>query len=247
MEGKHPPQYSLVSEIMVFFFIHLNHKKNTVFSFVNFFYTSVTQNITHERKAMANPFMVTSSGYGMSLPEASKRVYTSLDSIDNVATSEERCASHDHSKENNLNSQDMSFVYSRESDRFGEGCAFSDSRLSQVFRQKESDSMNKRRKNSPFVQKELEKYSDLANSRKTFSNEEVVTILSQYKHNPKEQHPLYSTTATEYGSKKPSLATFQNVRQGLSQKFSHSFNRTMFHDEGLNASITKSRIHDSLI
>ncbi|KAL3810140.1 hypothetical protein ACHAXA_005289 [Cyclostephanos tholiformis] len=197
---------------------------------------------------MANPFMVTSNGYGMSLPEPSKRVYTSpVDSIDKVAASGERSVSQDQSKENNLNSQDTSFVYARESDRFGEGCPFSDSLLSQVFRQKESDSMNKRRKNSPFVQKELEKYSDLANSTKTFSNEEVTKILSQYKHNPKEQHPLYSTTATEYGSKKPSMATFQNVRQGLSQKFSHSFNRTMFHDEGLNTSIPKSRIHDSLI
>jgi hypothetical protein len=202
-----------------------------------------------ERKAMTNPFMVTSNEcYGMSLPEASKRVYTSpVDGNNKVLTSEERGVSNDLSNENHSTSQDMSFVYSRESDRFGEGCAFSESSLSRVFRLKESDSMNKRRKNSPFVQKELEHYSDPSNSSKIFSKEDVVEILSQYNHNPKVQHPLYHTTATEYGSKKPSLATFQNVRHGLSQKFSHSFNRTMFHDGGLNASITKSKIHDSLV
>jgi hypothetical protein len=58
---------------------------------------------------------------------------------------------------------------------------------------------------------------------------------------------LYATTANDYGLKKPSQATFQNVRHGVSQKFSTSFNRILFRDEGLNASITKSRIHDSLI
>ncbi|KAL3799402.1 hypothetical protein ACHAW5_010074 [Stephanodiscus triporus] len=198
---------------------------------------------------MTNPFMVTSNEcYGMSLTEASKRVYTSpVNGNDNAAASEERGVSQDPSKENNSTSQDMTFVYSRESDRFGEGCAFSNSLLSQVFRLKKSDSMNKRRKNSPFVQKELEQYSDPSKSSKTFSKEEVAEILSQYNHNPKVQHPLYHTTASEYGAKKPSQATFQNVRHGLSQKFSHSFNRTMFHDEGLNASITKSKIHDSLL
>lgn len=129
----------------------------------------------------------------------------------------------------------MSFVYSRESDRFGEGCEFSDSLLSEVFRLKESDSMNKRRKHSPFVQKEL---ADCVQRSSNFI---------AYNHNPKVHHPLYHTTATEYGSKKPSEATFQNVRHGLSQQFSQSFNRTMFHNEGLNAAITKSKVHDSLV
>lgn len=194
----------------------------------------------------SNPFMVTSNEcYGMSLPEASKRVYISpvgsISSIGNVQGDE-------LSKENkDLSKQDMSFVYSRESDRFGEGCEFSDSLLSEVFRLKESDSMNKRRK---FIQKELLTNcttDQSTNSSRTISKEEVSEILSQYNHNPKVQHPLYHTTATEYGSKKPSEATFQNVRHGLSQQFSQSFNRTMFHNEGLNAAITKSKVHDSLV
>ena len=194
----------------------------------------------------SNPFMVTSNEcYGMSLPEASKRVYISpvgsISSIGNVQGDE-------LSKENkDLSKQDMSFVYSRESDRFGEGCEFSDSLLSEVFRLKESDSMNKRRK---FLQKELLTNcttDQSTNSSRTISKEEVSEILSQYNHNPKVQHPLYHTTSTEYGSKKPSEATFQNVRHGLSQQFSQSFNRTMFQNEGLNAAITKSKVHDSLV
>lgn len=204
----------------------------------------------------SNPFMVTSNEcYGMSLPEASKRVYTSpvhsssSSSSSSISSSIGNVQGDELSKENKeVSKQDMSFVYSRESDRFGEGCEFSDSLLSEVFRLKESDSMNKRRKHSPFVQKELADCADQAtNSSRTISKEEVTEILSQYNHNPKVQHPLYHTTATEYGSKKPSEATFQNVRHGLSQQFSQSFNRTMFHNEGLNAAITKSKVHDLLV
>ena len=200
----------------------------------------------------SNPFMVTSNEcYGMSLPEASKRVYTSPvhSSSSSNSSSSGNVQGDVLSKENKeVSKQDMSFVYSRESDRFGEGCEFSDSLLSEVFRLKESDSMNKRRKHSPFVQKEQADCTDQATtSSRTISKEEVTKILAQYNHNPKVQHPLYHTTATEYGSKKPSEATFQNVRHGLSQQFSQSFNRTMFHNEGLNAAITKSKVHDSLV
>ena len=146
--------------------------------------------------------------------------------------------------------QDMSFLYSRESDRFGEGSTFSDSALSQVFRLKPSDSMNKRRKNSAFVKQLGSRGNNNGSSdsaSKIVPKEEVNEILSQYNHNPKEQNPLFVTTANEYGRKRPTQATYQNnVRHGMSQKFSQSFNRTMFRDEGLNSAMTRSNIHDSL-
>ena len=189
---------------------------------------------------MSNPFMVTSNEcYGMSLREASKRA-PYLSPVDNdkevPATAEEKSST-------SSPSQDLSFLYSRESDRFGEGTSFSDSSLSRVFRLKESDSMSKRRKNSVFVKKQI---GPSTSTSKTVPKEEVKDILSQYKHNPKNQNPLYATSANEIGLKKPSSATYPTERHGMSQKFSQSFNRTMFRDEGLNSSMTKSNIHDLL-
>ncbi|KAL3769172.1 hypothetical protein ACHAWU_001240 [Discostella pseudostelligera] len=198
---------------------------------------------------MSNPFMVTSNEcYGMSLREASKRVYASpVSSVEaaSVAASGRDAFSEPTGEKLPSNNHDVSFLYSRESDRYGDGCQFSDSVLSHVFRLKESDTMNKRRKSSIVLQQSQN--ADVPASSKTYSKEEVSEILSQYNHSPKKQHPLYGTTANEYGLKKPSQATFQNVRNGVSQKFSKSFNRILFRDEGLNTSIPKSRIHDSLI
>lgn len=199
---------------------------------------------------MANPFMVTSNEcYGMSLPDASKRVtYTSpiAEGASEQPTHSTGCGALPGltAEEASNSIQDLSFLYSRESDRFGEGTTFSDSSLSQVFRLKESDSMNKRRKNSVFV-KQLGNNSDELPS-KTLPKEQVAEILSKYNHNPKAQNPLYVTTANGYGSKPPTSATYTTERHGLSQKFSQSFNRTMFRDEGLNSSMTKSNIHDLL-
>ena len=203
---------------------------------------------------MTNPIYFTSNEcYGMSLPEASKRASSFTSPAENETdscgeSSSKGCgALPGMTKDKSMPSEshDLSFLYSRESDRFGEGTTFSDSSLSQVFRLKESDSMNKRRKNSVFVKQQCTSDAPTSSSR-TVSKEEVNEIMAQYHHNPKDQNPLYATTANEYGKKKPSAATYSTERHGLSQKFSQSFNRTMFRDEGLNASMTKSNIHDLL-
>ena len=185
----------------------------------------------------------------MSLSEASKR-YETTSNEESESTS---CNSNDNNKgcgalpgmeeENEVNTQDLSFLYSRESDSFGKGTPFSDSSLSKVFRLEKSAAMNKRRKNSAFA-KQLDNSS--ATTSKTIPKEEVNKILSQYNHSPKNENPLYSTTANEFGLKRPTQATYTNVRYGMSQKFSQSFNRTMFRDEGLTSSLTRSNIHDSL-
>lgn len=204
-----------------------------------------------------NPFLVTSNEcYGMSLPEASKRASFVSPEIESSREEEAPAESNSNNgcgalpgmAEENSNppsQQDLSFLYSRESDRFGEGSTFSDSSLSQVFRLKESDSMNKRRKNSVFVKKQLCN-SDAPASSKTVPKDEVSKILSQYNHNPKDQNPLYVTTANQYGHKRPNAASVPSVRHGTSQRFSQSFNRTMFRDEGLKCTLSKSTVHDLL-
>jgi len=194
--------------------------------------------------------MTTSNeSYGMSLSEASKRYETTS----NEKSESTSCNSNDNNKgcgalpgmeeENEVNTQDLSFLYSRESDSFGKGTPFSDSSLSKVFRLEKSAAMNKRRKNSAFA-KQVDNSAN--NTSKTIPKEEVNKILSQYNHSPKNENPLYSTTANEFGLKRPTQATYTNVRYGMSQKFSQSFNRTMFRDEGLTSSLTRSNIHDSL-
>lgn len=197
--------------------------------------------------------MITSNkSYGMSLPEASKRAsYPSPIESGNHKAQEvadlcnKGCGALPGMTTEEKRSQDLSFLYSRESDRFGEGTTFSDSSLSQVFRLKESDSMNKRRQNSVFVNP-ICNISDAPILSKTVPKEEVDKIISSYNHDPKSQNPLYATSANDYGKKAPSAATYTTERHGLSKKFSQSFNRTMFRDEGLNASMTKSNIHDLL-
>lgn len=190
----------------------------------------------------ANPFMVTSnSAFGRSLSEASK-------SASYISPAENEAAQSQSAQTEEKSGPDLSFLYSRESDRLGEGTSFSDSALSEVFRLKESDSMSKRRKNSIFVKQQFGggPSAEAASASKTVSKEQADELLRNYNHNPKEQNPLYSTTANEYGLKPLSESTITTERHGLSQKFSQSFNRTMFRDEGLNASMTKSNIHDLL-
>ena len=82
-----------------------------------------------------NPFMLRSNdSYGMSLQEACRRA-TSMDIKRHSDKGPQKTC------------QETSSLYSRESDRIGEGVPYSDSTLSRVLRQRESDSMNKRRKN----------------------------------------------------------------------------------------------------
>jgi hypothetical protein len=178
-----------------------------------------------------NPFMVTSNEcYGLA-----------LHSLNNA-----KAFPMQNSSERGSSSHDLSFLMTRESDRFGEGCSYSDNALSAVFRQQVSDSMNKRRKNTLFATPFCSESPSCEPASKTIPKEEVKDIISHYNHKPKEQNPLYLTEANEFGLRKPSEASYTTARYGLSQKFSQSFNRTMFRDEGLNASMTKSKIHDQL-
>ena len=57
---------------------------------------------------------------------------------------------------------------------YGDGCQFSDSVLSHVFRLKESDTMNKRRKSSIVLQQSQN--ADVPASSKTYSKEEAMEV-----------------------------------------------------------------------
>ena len=192
---------------------------------------------TESKTERLNPFMVTTNeGYGLSLHSIKD---ANIRPDENTTEPNENQTS-----STNDSSHDLSFLMTRESDRFGEGCSYSDNALSAVFRQQASHSMNKRRKDTLFATPCSD--SLVEPNSKVIPKEEVKEILSHYDHKPKEQNPLYSTQANEFGLRKPSEASYTTARYGLSQKFSQSFNRTMFRDEGLNASMTKSKIHDHL-
>ncbi|KAL5014671.1 hypothetical protein ScPMuIL_008941 [Solemya velum] len=57
------------------------------------------------------------------------------------------------------------------------------------------------------------------------------------------QHPMYRTSATEYGSKAPSVHTMPTCFHGRSQKFSlHLGTCGMYKNHSLNTALDQSRI-----
>ena len=73
--------------------------------------------------------------------------------------------------------------------------------------------------------------SSSSNAKPT--KEEIEQALASYRHNPKEEDPLYMTTANEIGRNAPSYATYTKATKGRSQTFSNSFNCVMYTDESL--------------
>ena len=134
---------------------------------------------------------------------------------------------------------DLSFQYSRESDSIGNHLKHSDSSLAQVLSQKESlreISARKRLNN-----RQDESISIVPKGE--FENAEQ--FLQSYNHNPKHEEPLYTTTANEYGIKKPSMAT-HNSKMFPKREVLKSFNGIMFKDQGLNTALTRSNVHGQL-
>ena len=165
----------------------------------------------------------TSSSYGLSVA-----------ALQELASSPTKDCSRDNGRNDNgkvNGGYDLSFLYSRESDRFGEGIEHSDSALAAIMGTKRSKSAAARRRNGQTAE-QLDT-GNVDNSKKPLSKEEIERTLASYNHNPKEEEPLYTTTANEYGRKKPSHATHLAESRARSQKFSNSFQGSMYSNEGL--------------
>jgi len=146
---------------------------------------------------------------------------------------------------------DMSFLYSRESSRFGEGIDISDNKLAQLYASGPTKSETARLKGGDHKPPtDPQKYKDVSVEAwmQTIHDEkvDVERLLHSYNHDPKPQNPLYATTQNEFGIKKPTTATYTSERQARDQKFSNSYNSTMPRDQGLNCSLTKSNVHVEL-
>ena len=86
-----------------------------------------------------------------------------------------------------------------------------------------------------------------AETSRFVTRKNVKQMLANYNHNPLKEIPNYTTTSNQYGLSKMTEADVTQVRYGISQSFSKSFNNMMYIDEGLVTSHTKSNIHNSLI
>jgi len=139
---------------------------------------------------------------------------------------------------------DLSFQYSRESSNIGKNIKYSDSALAKVLSKTESLRELSRRKRI-----NLNVLDDICERRNKDSSDDKAendNFLENYKHSPKKEHPLYSTTANNYGIKQPTFATYNAKSLPKNQSFSKSFNNMMFRDLGLNTSMTKSNVHEQM-
>jgi len=184
-----------------------------------------------ELKEGANPFYVTSyqRGVGLSLIAELKCGAVQMDY---------------KGRERKEETNDLSFLFSRSSDSIGAGIPYSDSALSKVFRQKDSltDAVNRKSFNADLVQNE----DSRTLNRQQFNQEAVQEILMNYNHEPVVHHPLYTISSNEYGRNKPTPATFTSSRMSRNQAFSTSFNKIMPKGNGLNTSLSRSKVHSLL-
>ncbi len=135
----------------------------------------------------------------------------------------------------------LSFLYTRESDNIGAAIEGTQSSLAKAFEKKKP---KRKWESSRALGKDARRYV-IEDDESDFRRDEDA-ILDLYKHDPKVQNPLYTTTANDIGLKKPSKATHTTTMYARSQCFSKSFNRIMFQDQGLNTSLTRSNVHERL-
>ncbi len=175
-----------------------------------------------------NPFMITSNqSYGLQFDELKK---ATTDLFHNDLDEE----SDDNEQEDDsvTNESKIDFLYTRESDRIGEGVPCSQHpAVAQLPRALVPTTKRKKKKTTCDNHESASNGQSQSNIR---TQDQVKKILNSYHHNPKEESPLYSTTANMIGMKKPSVATYTVERHPRSQQFSKSYNQIMFRDHGLN-------------
>lgn len=171
----------------------------------------------------SNPFLATSNQtYGLSL--------VGLQEI--AAAKQQEGAPRQEPTLRDGKQHDLSFLYRRESDRIGEGIPNSDSALAAIMstRMPKRHTIGHTSSRSGTVSTQS---TQPTTSAEEPSKEEIEQALASYRHNPKQEDPLYTTTANEIGRKAPSYATYTVATMGRSQAFSNSFNGKMYTDESL--------------
>ena len=179
-----------------------------------------------------NPFLVTSNqSYGLSLNDQKSQ------------KSQFTTRRRETQKSTDSREYDLSFLYSRESDRTGQGISYSDSALAKVLLgQKTSLYETKKRRTINSTSNNAHTAVPHEMSTKP-TKEQIQRELKSYVHNPVQQNALYMTSSNAYGSKAPTEETYSAVCAARSQSFSSSFNRQMTRDQGLNTSMTRSKVH----
>jgi len=144
----------------------------------------------------------------------------------------------------------MSFLYSRSSNKIGQGIPLSDAKLAHLYASAPSKSSVARKLGHVGETSDAREYMNVSVvAYNTIQHQNIVPIekiLNSYSHEPKPQNPLYATTQNEHGIKKPTVATYTAERCARDQKFSASFNSNMPRDQGLNTSLTRSNCHSEL-
>lgn len=189
--------------------------------------SSPTCSTPKKAKPNSNPFLATSNQtYGLSLV-----------GLQELAARQQEDTLHQGTTSTSSTSggkqHDLSFLYRRESDRIGEGIPNSDSALAAIM----STRMPKRHtighSSSTSGTLSTPSTQPASSVEEEPSREEIEQALASYMHNPRQEDPLYTTTANEIGRKAPSYATYTVATKGRSQAFSNSFNGVMYTDESL--------------
>ena len=138
---------------------------------------------------------------------------------------------------------DFGFLMARASEDIGKGIEPSDSRLSRAMAQRDTLRDKSRMRTGGM---DMPTTASTEVSRALTATERSERILEGYIHEPRQEHSMYTTTSNQFGIQKPTVATFTADRRARSQQFSNSFNGVKFRDQGLNTSMIRSSVHNSL-
>ena len=178
-------------------------------------------------KPNSNPFFLATSNqtYGLSLVGLQEMAARQQEDTQRSTTT--------NSSSGKRHDLDLSFLYRRESDRIGEGIPNSDSALAAIMstRMPKRHTIGHTSSRSGTLSTQSTQPGSSVDEEP--SREEIEQALASYRHNPKQEDPLYTTTANEIGRKAPSYATYTVATKGRSQAFSNSFNGVMYTDESL--------------
>lgn len=191
---------------------------------------------------MINPFMSTSNqSYGVNVKDLKTcSVFHQLDNNQDSEAPSSECSE-----------PSLAFLYTRESDRIGAEVRESHSSLAKAFEKPKPNRKWQCKRSSGKGQedscdKDVHDCEGDGDGDGDDHGDDGSLRNKMYKHEPKTQNPLYTTTANDIGLKQPHKSANATKRYARSQNFSKSFNRIMFQDQGLNTSLLKSNVHERL-